>query len=129
MGILKLPIITHDNDFPVIQYADDTILLMQASMDQILVLKEFLQKFATSIGLCVNYRKSLLVPINVEASLTDDLARELGCQVGVMPFTYLGLPLGTSKPTMHDMLPLVECLERTLTSMSIFSLKVPDYNW
>ena len=34
-GVLKLPIQTYDPDFPVIQYADDTILVMQADLAQI----------------------------------------------------------------------------------------------
>ena len=33
-----------------------------------------------------------------------------------MPFTYLGLPLGTTKPTMTDLLPLVDRVEIRLSS-------------
>ena len=33
-----------------------------------------------------------------------------------MPFTYLGLPLGTTKPTIHDLMPLVCRLERRLSA-------------
>jgi hypothetical protein len=28
----------------------------------------------------------------------QDLASAFGCQVGTMPFTYLGLPMGTTNP-------------------------------
>jgi hypothetical protein len=45
---------------------------------------------------------------------------EFGCQIGTMPFTYLGLPLGITKPQIHDLLPLVCRLERKLTSSSSF---------
>jgi hypothetical protein len=45
---------------------------------------------------------------------------EFGCQVGSMPFTYLGLPLGTTRPTMTDLMPLVCRLERKLFSSSSF---------
>jgi hypothetical protein len=37
-----------------------------------------------------------------------------------MPFTYLGIPLGTTRPTMSDLMPLVCHLERKLTSSSSF---------
>jgi hypothetical protein len=37
-----------------------------------------------------------------------------------MPFTYLGLPLGTTKPLINDLSPLVSRLERKLTSSSSF---------
>jgi hypothetical protein len=37
-----------------------------------------------------------------------------------MPFTYLGFPLGTARPQMQDLMPLVFRLERRLTSISHF---------
>ena len=40
-----------------------------------------------------NLEKSLILPVgNVEN--IEGLARELGCQYGTLPTTYLGLPLG-----------------------------------
>ena len=38
-----------------------------------------------------------------------------GCVVGKMPFTYLGLPLGTTKPTIMDFMPLVTSVERRVS--------------
>jgi hypothetical protein len=40
--------------------------------------------------------------------------------VGSLPFTYLGLPVGTIKPTIAELSPLVCRLERKLTSSSSF---------
>ena len=37
-----------------------------------------------------------------------------------MPFTYLGLPVGTTRPKIVDLLPLVDCMERRLTASSWF---------
>jgi hypothetical protein len=37
-----------------------------------------------------------------------------------MPFTYLGLPLGTTKPSIEDFLPLVQKVERRPSSTSTF---------
>jgi hypothetical protein len=64
-GLLSLPIDVGDPDFPVVQYADDTLLILPADIDQVLALKEILHKFSVSTGLKVNYRKSNMVPINV----------------------------------------------------------------
>jgi hypothetical protein len=33
-----------------------------------------------------------------------------------MPFTYLGLPLGTTKPTIQDLMPLVDQIERKVSA-------------
>jgi hypothetical protein len=79
-----------------------------------------LQTFATSSGLRVNYSKSMMVPINIGDHKMDILANTLGCSIGSMPFTYLGLPLGTTKPKVIDFLPLISKCERRLACTSIF---------
>jgi hypothetical protein len=119
-GRLPRPIETHDEDFPIIQYADDTLLIMPADRVQIYALKEVLQKFSLSMGLRINYNKSQMLPINVSNDLLNMLASDFGCQVGAMPFTYLGLLVGTTKPTIAELAPLVCRLERKLTSSSSF---------
>jgi hypothetical protein len=73
-----------------------------------------------STGLKINFAKSHIIPINVPHDVMKLLADEFGCQIGTMPFTYLGLPLGITKPQIHDLLPLVCRLERKLTSSSSF---------
>jgi hypothetical protein len=83
-------------------------------------LKSLLQTFATSSGLRVNYSKSMMVPINVDDQKMELLSNTLGCSIGAMPFTYLGLPLGTPKPKVIDFLPLITKCERRLACTSMF---------
>jgi hypothetical protein len=73
-GRLHRPIETHDEDFLIIQYADDTLLIMPADRVQISALKDVLQKFSLSTGLRINYNKSQMLPINVPGELLDLLA-------------------------------------------------------
>lgn len=47
------------------------------------------------IGLKVNLRKSKVVPIGNVGNMAD-LAGILGCKVGNLPMTYLGMPFGVS---------------------------------
>nr|XP_020149932.1 uncharacterized protein LOC109735140 [Aegilops tauschii subsp. strangulata] len=82
-GILHLPIPCHDQDYPVIQYADDTLIILPADKDQLVALKDMMK-------------------------------------IGKMPFTYLGLPVGTTRPRMADFMPLVDCMERRMTASSSF---------
>ncbi|XP_071681176.1 uncharacterized protein [Lolium perenne] len=49
-GTLSRPIETSDEDFPIVQYADDTLLILPADEGQLLALKETLQKFSASTG-------------------------------------------------------------------------------
>jgi hypothetical protein len=46
------------------------------------------------------------------------LAVVLDCQVGSMPLTYLGLPLGTTRPSVDDFLPLLNIIEKRMMGIS-----------
>jgi hypothetical protein len=107
-------------DFPIVQYANDTLLIMQACPQQLLVLKNLLKIFVDATGLRVNYSKSCLLPVNIDAYHLQFLANTFGCAVGSLPFSYLGLPLGTSRPTIKDLTPIVDQLERRLNASSRF---------
>lgn len=116
--ILKLPIPQQCSDFPIVQLADDTLLIMQADARQLFCLKAILNSFASSTGLMVNFNKSLLLPINVSSEKMQILAATFGYQIGSFPFTYLGLPLGTTKPKIEEFAPLLDRVERKLTACS-----------
>ena len=119
-GSIHLPIPSHDGDFPIVQYADDTMLILQADSVQLSAHKESLEIFSTSTGLDINYHKSCIIPINISDQRLAELAHGFGCKVGNLPFTYLGLPVGTTRPKMANFMPLVDCMERRLTASSQF---------
>jgi hypothetical protein len=120
-GILRLPLhVGYTTDFSIIQYVDDTLLIMKACPQQLFVLKAILNTFAASTRLKVNYAKSNMVPINVPPDRLKHLAATFNCRVGVFPFTYLGLPLSLQKPTVQDCMPMVTRIERRLVNTSNF---------
>jgi hypothetical protein len=65
MGLLRAPIPHEEDEFPIIQYADDTLLILQADANQLFFLKALLNSYEIASGLKVNYRKSQMIPINV----------------------------------------------------------------
>jgi hypothetical protein len=85
-----------------------------------LFLKSVLLSFSESAGLKVNYNKSFMVPINISEEKLNHLVSTFGCAKGSLPFTYLGLPLGITKPRVEDFLPLVTKCGRRLISTSMF---------
>lgn len=120
-GLINLPIPERvGSDFPIVQYVDDTLLIMEACPRQLLVLKDLLISFAAATGLKVNYNKLVMVPINISEERLSSLSNTFNCQKGSLPFTYLGLPLGTTKPRIEYFLPLVQRIERRLTCTSAF---------
>lgn len=52
-----------------------------------------------------------MLPINVTPERMEILAATFNCQIGTMPFTYLGLPLGLAKSTASDFFPIVQRIE------------------
>jgi hypothetical protein len=123
MGGIQLPIVTGDKDFPIIQYADDTLLILPTELDQVLALKEVLQTYSLSTGLHINYHKSSMMAINVERERMEVLAQGFGCQIGSLPFPYLGLAVGTTRPSIQDLTHVVHRLERRLLATSSFLLQ------
>lgn len=80
-GLLKLALpMRAGSNFPVVQYADDTLLIMEACPRQLFVLKALLNTFADSTGLKVDYGKSVMVPINVPEARMEILTNTFGCQ-------------------------------------------------
>jgi hypothetical protein len=64
--LLRLPIdARYSTDFPIIQYVDDTLLIMEDCPKQLFVLKIILNTFAHSTGLKVNHMKSSVYQINI----------------------------------------------------------------
>jgi hypothetical protein len=118
-GLLSLPIPV-GSDFPIIQYADDTIIVLPVDPAQLRVFKDIFEQYAALPGLKVNYHKSSLIPINLTQEESENLAHGFNCQLASMPFTYLGLPMGTTKPSIRDMSPLIDKVERRLSDVSSF---------
>lgn len=88
-----------DDDLPcpVVQYADDTLLILRADRGQLTLLRDILDSFSLATGLEINYHKSTFVPIQVAPDRAAELASVLGCPTASFPQTYLGLPLSDSK--------------------------------
>jgi hypothetical protein len=80
--------------------------------------RAILETFAQAIGLRVNNGKSCLVPLNMDREQALTLAGVFGCKFQDMPFTYLGLPMGTTKPRVEHFAPLMNRVERQLTATS-----------
>lgn len=70
-------------------------------------------------GLKINLAKSKLFHIGVVPNI-EDLAWILGCKIGVLLSTYLGLPLGAAFKSKEEAYPLEahSCFHSKLSSVS-----------
>ncbi|KAJ1698015.1 hypothetical protein LUZ63_006527 [Rhynchospora breviuscula] len=97
-----------------LQYADDTIILMEANSHSLLVVSEVLSNFANLSGLRVNNAKCLFVPFSIDESAHQHIASILRCQSKDLPITYLGLPLSIRRPKKIHFQPLIDAFQRKL---------------
>jgi hypothetical protein len=120
-GLIEAPLVCPAcPDFPVIQYADDSLIVLKANANHLFCLKALLLSFAESTSLKVNYSKSNMFPINMDEERLSHFTSTLNCQKGSFPFTYLGLPLGLTKPTLENFMPMVVRVEKRLCGIADF---------
>ncbi|RVX12745.1 hypothetical protein CK203_011794 [Vitis vinifera] len=74
-------------------FVDDTLIFCEAWEEQMMFLWWLLMWFEAISGLRVNMDKSELILVG-RVENVEDLVAEIGCKVGSLLFTYLGMPLG-----------------------------------
>jgi hypothetical protein len=57
------------------------------------------------------------------------LSRTFNCQIGEMPFTYLGLPLGLARPRKEHISLLFKGFRRGCPAPQTFCLRLGAWNW
>ncbi|MCI40998.1 LINE-1 reverse transcriptase like, partial [Trifolium medium] len=75
----------------LLQYADDTLCIGEATVENLWTLKAVLRGFELASGLKVNFWKSSIIGVNVPNAFMMMAATFLNCRIGNMPFKYLGL--------------------------------------
>jgi len=69
----------------VIQYADDTLIVLRAAEQDVLKLKQLLDQFADATGLQINFHKSTVVPMHVPERAMPSFLDTLGCRRDQFP--------------------------------------------
>ena len=72
-------------------YADDALIMCEWSEDNIKSVARVIRVFNICSGLKINIHKSHLFGIGVNMGEVEGMAGILGCQVGALPFEYLGI--------------------------------------
>ncbi|XP_071738800.1 uncharacterized protein [Rutidosis leptorrhynchoides] len=77
-----------------LQFADDTIFFGEWNNRNVSNVHKTLACFEKVSGLKINMSKSLLYGIGIPQADIVSMALKFGCEIGKMPFTYLGMPIG-----------------------------------
>lgn len=91
-----------DGGLSILQYVDDTILFMEDDMEQAKNLKSVLCAFEKLSRLKINFNKSELFLFGEATQKNSEYVALFGCQEGVMPLKYLGIPMRPRKISNSD---------------------------
>lgn len=78
----------------MLQYADDTVLMIDCEGKYILNIKFLLYCFEWMSGLKINYNKSEVFVLRVEKEEASRVSNMLNCKLGQLPVSYLGIEMG-----------------------------------
>ncbi|XP_026450627.1 uncharacterized protein LOC113350713 [Papaver somniferum] len=81
------PLLSH------LQFAYDTLIFINADIEQVKNLRLILLSFEFFTGLKLNFAKSQIFGMGYDGNLSV-FSSHMGCYSGVLPTTYLGFPLG-----------------------------------
>jgi hypothetical protein len=59
-----------------------------------------------------------MVPISMSVERCNQLANDFGCKTESMPYTYLGLPMGTTKPKIEHFIFITERIDKRLSGIA-----------
>lgn len=89
-------------------YADDVLFVGEWRRSNFVNLSRILRSFHSTSGLKVNFHKSMVFGIGVQDIDVSRCARVLGCDAAILPFIYLGVPVGTNMVIKCKWSPIIE---------------------
>lgn len=112
-SVVRHPLIA-DYPCPVLQYADDTLVVIRGEPQDVQNLKSILDSFAAATGLKINFNKTTVVPIHMHEDAADQCISILGCKREDFPQVYLGLPLSANKLPIASFMPFIAKTDKYL---------------
>ncbi|KAL8501989.1 hypothetical protein ACS0TY_021211 [Phlomoides rotata] len=85
-----------------LQYADNTILMGAASEENAWVMRRTLRIMKLLSGLKINLDKCSVMGINIDEGRIQAIAEILGCRVGSLPFSYLGIRVSSNHRRLSE---------------------------
>lgn len=77
-----------------LQFTDDTLIIDEKSRSNVRPMRAILLVFEAVSDLRVNFRKSMLMGVNVAKLWLNEAASVMNCQTSSIPFVYVGMLVG-----------------------------------
>ncbi|RZB71032.1 LINE-1 retrotransposable element ORF2 protein [Glycine soja] len=99
----------------LLQFADDTILLGKGSWKNLWSIKTIFRSFELVSGLRVNFHKSKLIGLNINEGFLESASIFLSCCMTLIPFKFLGVPVGANPRRRSTWKPVVDSMRAKLS--------------
>ncbi|KAE8780482.1 hypothetical protein D1007_46408 [Hordeum vulgare] len=97
-------------------YTDDFVIFFHPDAHDIRTVRGLIDTFGMALGLRANFAKCPTLPIRCTDEHINTIVAEMSCPMTEFPVRYLGLPLSIRKPSTSGLMPLVERLEKKLST-------------
>ena len=104
-----------DDGLFILQHADDTILFMENDLEEAKNMKLLLCAFEQLSGLKINFHKSEIFCYGEARELGREYSQIFGCDMGTLPFIYLGIPMHHRKLRNSDWKTVEERFQKKLS--------------
>ena len=104
-----------DGGVSILQYADDTIMFMEHDMAKARNMKLILCLFEQLSGLKINFHKSEVFYFEKAKDEEHTYRQLFGCELGALPFSYLGIPIHHRKLSNKEWKCIEERIEKKLS--------------
>jgi hypothetical protein len=98
----------------VLQYADDTLILLKGHPKDASHLKTTLDLFSPLTQLKINFSKSVAVPMHLSSDHIQQITSSIGFRLEGFPQTYLDLPLSPTMLCLHLFSPTIAKIDKYL---------------
>jgi hypothetical protein len=105
-----------DGGLSILQYADDTIIFMKNDIEEAKNMKLVLNAFEQLSGLKINFHKTELFCYGEAQESEREYSQIFGCDMGIFPFRYLGIPMLHRKLKNTDWKEVEERFQRKLSA-------------
>jgi hypothetical protein len=88
-----------DGGLTHLQYADDTVIFLDFTSENLMNLRLILKCYEAISGMKINFDKNEVFTVGLSVEDQQEVARVLDCKLGSCPMKYLGMPVSDCKIT------------------------------
>ncbi|GAU47191.1 hypothetical protein TSUD_350560 [Trifolium subterraneum] len=105
-------------------YADDIMVFCRGKLSYIQALKSLFIKYANCSGQIINAAKSTIYSGGITPSRLNIIVNNIGLNVGLFPFNYLGVPIFKGKPKATFFYPIADKIKNKLSAWKASLLSI-----